>query len=173
MTRGEWAAKDDGPLEPQQLPPYASLPHAATALPHRFLTLTIRNRTSMVARALFVPGRRAHPRAPNSLRTARTVAVKQRRDQLHSSHEQRQPLDGAQLDDDRASALPRERAHLTHETCRGSLKKRRGRDTETRISNALVGHSRAATHRSPTPALRYVSRPHHHKGSHQHAALTT
>jgi hypothetical protein len=41
-----------------------------------------------------------------------------------------------------------------------------GRDTGARISKALEGQSRAAGHKPLTPALRYVSHPHHDRSFH-------
>ncbi len=56
---------------------------------------------------------------------------------------------------------------------RGSTERWCGCDTGARIQQALEGQSRAAGHKPLTPALRYISHPHHHRSSHHEALDAT
>jgi len=67
------------------------------------------------------------------------------------------------------AGLPAPHRGLAHNGTEGWC----GRDTGARIQQALKGQSRAAGHKPLTPALRYVSHPHHDKSSHSEAPGAT
>jgi hypothetical protein len=113
---------DDSPVETEQLLPYASSAHAATALSHRFLTLRSRNRKSTAACAPSCPevGRSQRPDLIAPKRGRRRLSSSANPATSSANLSRAATATTALLDQTTAAALPRDRVHLTHGTCRGA-----------------------------------------------------
>ena len=113
---------NDRSPQSEQLLPHPERAHVATVPFTSVPTVRSRNRRSTAACAL-LPAGQALPAPRPHCPHARTAAAVKRREPRHEQHKllAGNPSPQALLDQTTTAALPRDRVHLTHGTCRGAM----------------------------------------------------